>query len=125
MRSALYSIVLCSVTAFFPLAAHAESPLQKQDGVLVDKSGMTVYTFDQDKANSGKSVCNDACAKNWPPVEASADAKPDGDYSLVKRDDGTMQWAYRGMPLYTFVKDTKPGDKKGDNVKSVWHVVEP
>lgn len=25
----------------------------------------------------------------------------------ITRDDGTMQWAYDGKPLYTFVKDKK------------------
>jgi predicted lipoprotein with Yx(FWY)xxD motif len=31
----------------------------------------------------------------------------------------------RGKPLYYWVKDTKPGDKTGDNVQNVWHIVKP
>jgi predicted lipoprotein with Yx(FWY)xxD motif len=84
---------------------------------------MTLYTYDKDQPGSGKSVCNDRCATNWPPFAAPADAKPTGDYSVITRDDGSRQWAYKGKPLYLWIKDAKPGDKTGDNVGSVWHVV--
>jgi predicted lipoprotein with Yx(FWY)xxD motif len=56
---------------------------------------------------------------------ADAGASPKGDWSLVTRNDGSKQWAYRGKPLYYWIKDTKPGDKTGDNVNKVWHVVRP
>lgn len=91
--------------------------------VLVDVKGMTLYTFGKD--TSGKSVCNGPCASNWPPLPVSADAKVGHDYSVVTRDDGTKQWAYKGMPLYSWVKDTKPGDTTGDGVNQVWHVAKP
>ena len=32
-----------------------------------------------------------------PPLMASADAKPTGDWTIVARDDGKMMWAYRGQ----------------------------
>ena len=73
---------------------------------------MTLYTFDKDAKN--KSNCYDQCAKNWPPFMAAADAKAAGDWTIVDRDDGTKMWAYDGQPLYTFIKDTKPGDVTGD-----------
>ena len=44
-------------------------------------------------------------------------------YSAVVRDDGTRQLAYRGKPLYTFVKDKKAGDRAGDKAMNMWHVV--
>ncbi|AWM88985.1 hypothetical protein [Microvirga sp. 17 mud 1-3] len=91
--------------------------------VLVDAKGMTLYTFDKDSA--GKSACNGTCAQNWPPLMADASAKASGDWSPVKRDDGSMQWAYKGHPLYTWVKDTKPGDTTGDGVNNIWHVAAP
>lgn len=96
--------------------------LKKVDGVLADASGMTVYTFDKDTAGSGKSACNGPCATMWPPVPVTGDtvASP---YSVVTREDGAKQLAYKGKPLYLFAKDTKPGDRKGDKVKDVWHVV--
>ena len=103
-------------------SAHAAdpAPLKKADGVLVDAKGMTVYTFDKDKA--GKSACTGRCAENWPPVMAG-DATPPEPYSVITREDGGKQLAYHGKPLYTFKKDKKPGDKTGDKAMQVWHVV--
>ena len=100
----------------------AEAPAKMSGDVLVNPAGMTLYTFDKDTAGSGKSVCNAGCAAAWPPLTAAADAKPSGDYSIVTRDDGTKQWAYKGRPLYTWAKDQKPGDKTGDGVGGVWRV---
>jgi predicted lipoprotein with Yx(FWY)xxD motif len=94
------------------------------NGLLTGPNGMTLYTFDNDAANSGKSVCNGPCATNWPPLMAG-NAAPGGDYSVVTRDDGGKQLAYKGKPLYYWIKDTKPGDKTGDGVNGVWHVVKP
>jgi len=105
--------------------AHAESPVKVADGMVVNSAGMTVYTFDKDTAGSGKSACNGPCAQLWPPVMAQADAKAEGDMSLVTRDDGTKQWAWKGKPLYLYASDKKAGDKAGDNFKDVWHVIKP
>lgn len=91
------------------------------DGTLTDASGMTLYTFDKDMG--GTSACSGNCAKNWPPLTASASAKPTGDWGVIMRDDGTKQWTYDGKPLYRWVKDTKPGDRTGDGLlNNSWHV---
>jgi predicted lipoprotein with Yx(FWY)xxD motif len=89
------------------------------DGTLTDTKGMTLYTFERDSA--GKSACNGPCAANWPPLVAGADAKASGDWTIVTRDDGTKQWAYKGKPLYMWSKDAKSGDKTGDGFNGVWH----
>ena len=103
----------------------ASSPAKVADGVLVGPNGMTLYVFDRDAAGSGKSVCNGPCATNWPPLMAADADKPAGDYTVITRDDGKKQWAMKGKPLYYWAKDTKPGDKTGDNVGTVWHIVKP
>ena len=90
---------------------------------LADERGMTLYTFDKDA--DGTSACNDQCARNWPPFMAPANAKEGNGYSVVVRQDGSRQWAYLGKPLYTWVKDTRPGDTTGDGVNQVWHVTKP
>jgi predicted lipoprotein with Yx(FWY)xxD motif len=36
-----------------------------------------------------------------------------------------MQWAAKGMPLYSYVGDRKPGDVTGDKKNGVWHVAHP
>ena len=101
----------------------SSSPAKVADGVLVGPNGMTLYTFDKDTTGSGKSVCNGPCATNWPPLMASDTDKPSGDYSIVTRDDSKKQWAMKGKPLYYWIKDVKAGDKTGDGVQNVWHVV--
>jgi predicted lipoprotein with Yx(FWY)xxD motif len=53
---------------------------------------------------------------------ADKEAKPTGELTIIKRSDGTMQWADQDQPLYTYAKDKKPGDVKGDKVGGVWHV---
>ncbi|MDZ5458846.1 hypothetical protein SM757_19880 [Azohydromonas lata] len=105
--------------------AGGTAPAKVADGALVGSNGMTLYTFDKDAAGSGKSVCNGPCATNWPPLMAAADAKADGDWSVVTRDDGSKQWAYKGKPLYYWTKDGKPGDRTGDGFNQVWHTATP
>lgn len=103
----------------------AQMPAAAKDGMLANSAGMTLYTFDKDAAGSGKSVCNGQCAVNWPPLMVKEGDKAAGDYSIVTRDDGGKQWAYKGKPLYLWIKDQKPGDKTGDGVNNVWRVAQP
>ena len=97
------------------------APTKMADGVLVTDTGMTVYTFDKDIASSGKSACYGPCSTLWPAVAPSGEVS--GDYGVITRDDGSKQLTYKGKPLYLFAKDKQPGDKLGDNVKDIWHVI--
>ena len=90
--------------------------------VLTDANGMALYTFDKDTNGDGKSVCNDDCAVKWPPLMADDTAQPEGDFTIVTRDDGTKMWAYKGWPLYYWYEDMAAGDTKGDGVGGVWHL---
>jgi len=92
--------------------------------ILTDAKGMSLYTFDKDA--DGKSACNGPCATNWPVLKAEAsDAAADG-YTIIARDDGSKQWAYKGKPLYTFAKDQKAGDVTGDGfLNGAWHLAKP
>ena len=119
----LPAIALAAAAAFFATASHAQVPIKSANGVMVNPAGMTLYTFDKDMANSGKSTCNGPCAALWPPLMAAAAEPAGGDYSIVKRDDGTQQWAYKGKPVYTYQADQKAGDRSGDNFKDVWHTI--
>lgn len=118
-----------STSRLLPLAfliaagsAWADVPAKLQDGMLVGGNGMTLYTFDKDEAGSGKSACNGKCADNWPPLLAVEADKPAGDYTVVARDDGRKQWAFKGKPLYFWSKDQKPGDASGDGFNGAWRV---
>ncbi|NML47081.1 hypothetical protein HHL11_25270 [Ramlibacter sp. G-1-2-2] len=101
----------------------AEAPAQMREGMLANAQGLTLYTFDRDAMGSGKSACNGDCAVKWPPHLARSDDRPQGDYTIVARDDGRRQWAFKGKPLYTWPEDQEPGDKYGDNYNKVWHIV--
>ncbi|GAC1526662.1 MAG: hypothetical protein NVS2B4_03510 [Ramlibacter sp.] len=104
------------------ISASAQTPAKLADGALVATNGMTLYTFDADKASPGRSACNGPCAALWPPFTAGAEHAT-GDYSAVTRDDGSRQLAYKGKLLYFYKADQKAGDRNGDNVKDVWHIV--
>lgn len=106
-------------------ASMTAGPARVTDGVLTAPDGMTLYTFDRDAADSGKSVCNGPCATNWPPLMAADGDKAQGNYTIVTRDDGRKQWAFKGKPLYRWVKDQKPGDRTGDGFNNVWRLARP
>lgn len=108
-----------------PGSTAAPAPASSVGGALVGPNQMTLYTFDKDATGSGKSVCNGPCAAIWPPLAAAAGATASGAWSVVTRDDGSKQWAYKGQPLYYWSKDTKPGDKTGDGFNNIWHAARP
>ncbi|MDB4836933.1 hypothetical protein OAH87_00500 [Marinomonas sp.] len=88
--------------------------------VLVNKAGMTLYTFDVD--TDGKSYCDGGCAVKWSPYLMKEGAKLKTGYGYVVRDDGSKQWTYQEKPLYTWIGDTAQGDMTGDGMGGVWHV---
>lgn len=116
------SLLLAACTGY---GAQNQDPARIADGVLTGGNGMTLYTFDRDASGSGKSVCNGPCATNWPPLLVMGNESSSADYSIVVRDDGKKQWAYKGKPLYFWSKDQKPGDKTGDGFNNLWRVVKP
>jgi predicted lipoprotein with Yx(FWY)xxD motif len=124
VRGALSGAILFAAAMDFAAAADLPKVAQTSKGpTLTDAKGMTLYTFDKDI--DGKSACNGKCAENWPPLMAGAGATAPAGYSVIARDDGGKQWAYKGMPLYGWVKDAKPGDVTGDGVNGSWHIAKP
>ena len=123
----LFFVLLVSLAsaACSGYSTRADAPAKAVDGVLVGGNGMTLYTFDKDMAGSGKSNCNGPCAANWPPLMAADNETATGDFSVIVRDDGKKQWAFKGKPLYYWVKDSKPGDKTGEGFNNVWHAAKP
>jgi predicted lipoprotein with Yx(FWY)xxD motif len=99
--------------------------------MLVDGRGMTLYVYAPDKKN--KSECYGECAEYWPPMTVAAGMKVSatmpgikGTFGVTTRSNGRHQLTYDGAPLYTFVKDKKPGDMAGqglDVAGGYWWVV--
>jgi predicted lipoprotein with Yx(FWY)xxD motif len=124
IAAATAAMLMLTVPAALAQTAPAKVADTSKGKALVDAKGMTLYIFDRDSA--GKSACNGPCATNWPPLMAAADAKADGDWTIVTRDDKGKQWAYKGKPLYTWKSDAKPGDATGDGVNNnTWHIAKP
>jgi len=128
MRQFFVSGAAILVAAFFGVAFAQMAPTKTGESakgtVLTDSEGMTLYTFDKD--SGGKSACNGGCPGNWPPLKAAAGAMAMGDYTLITRDDGSKQWAYKGKPLYGWKNDKKPGDISGDGfLNGAWHIAQP
>ena len=119
----LAAVTLALISGCAGTMMSAPAPAMLSSGALVAANGMTLYTFDRDTANSGKSACNGPCATLWPPLMASATDQPTGAYTIVTRDDGAKQWAYKGKPVYFYKEDKKAGDRTGDNFRDVWHII--
>jgi predicted lipoprotein with Yx(FWY)xxD motif len=117
--------------AFATIALLAGSPAFAQAapaGVKVTADGfndakdMPLYTYASD-TTPGKSSCNGGCLAAWPALVATATDKDTGDWTVITRDDGSKQWAYKGKPLYTFIRDTAGQPATG--VSPAWPRAKP
>ena len=87
----------------------------------------TVYTFNSD--TPGVSNCKAGCIGAWPPLTVTGGQTPTGgpgvtgQLGTITRDDGSLQVTYKGLPLYFFHSDSKPGDTKGNYTG--WSLVKP
>ena len=97
--------------------------------VLVDGAGRTLYLLTADRP--GTSSCDAGCLSYWPAVAPPAGSSLPGvtaPAGRVTTPDGTPTATVAGWPLYTFVKDAKPGDVTGEGVQSfggTWWAVSP
>jgi predicted lipoprotein with Yx(FWY)xxD motif len=102
--------------------------------VLVDRSGRTVYSPQQEA--DGKIMCTGGCLSFWMPVKASRGALHGssgvtGTLGTIRRPDGGLtQLTYDGRPLYTFRLDQAPGQAHGNNfsdhfggISFTWHAI--
>ncbi len=87
----------------------------------------TVYNFSRD--TPGVSNCTGGCITNWPPLTLASGQTPTGgpgvtgQLGTITRADGSLQVTYKGLPLYFFHSDTKPGDTNGNYTG--WSLVHP
>jgi predicted lipoprotein with Yx(FWY)xxD motif len=96
---------------------------------LTGEKGMTLYVFSRD--STGKTVCYDQCAVDWPPFTLGSGetvrgaAGIGGAFGTILRTDGSTQVTYDDRPLYYYVADRKAGDVTGQGVGGVWFVAAP
>lgn len=99
----------------------------KTQTVLTNTKGLTLYYFTADSATT--LACTGGCATVWPPLLAvsdSAAASPalPGKLTILNGSNG-KQILYNGHPLYTYSKDSAPGDAKGQGLFGKWYVATP
>jgi len=130
--AALLLVSILALLTFSLTAAQADTTVATAETpelgtFLTDAEGMTLYLFTNDE--EGKSNCTGECLANWPAFTAADPlALPDGvdgELTQITRDDGTMQVAYNGSPLYYWANDAEPGDTTRQGVGDVWYVVAP
>jgi predicted lipoprotein with Yx(FWY)xxD motif len=82
--------------------------------MLGDAKGMTIYYYIAPKGRAECVAYKPICiSPDWRPIVAEADAKPIGDWTILTVADGKKQWAYKGHRLFTYARDTEPGEFKG------------
>lgn len=92
-----------------------------QGRLLVNASGQSIYAYDKDGRD--KSNCTAACLRLWAPVQAPALARrEDGEWTVIERAPGVLQWAFRHRPLYTYLRDNIIYSQDGSDLPD-WHNV--
>jgi predicted lipoprotein with Yx(FWY)xxD motif len=99
--------------------------------LIVGPNGRTLYEFKKDTGSA--SACSGACAAEWPPLTTSGKVTSSGSVPMaslktVKRDDGKLQVALDGHPLYYFAGDSAPGQANGqglDDFGASWWALSP
>jgi len=117
------SLFLLASSAFAATPNKDDPPFRQRGDILVEIKGRGVYTYDGDKI-ANQSDCFAQCRLLWPPMYADPEAKPKGSFTIfTRKDDGKLQWAFKGKPLYRWVSDIKRGDAGGDGVAGVWRLI--
>jgi predicted lipoprotein with Yx(FWY)xxD motif len=100
-----------------PNGVQIEEVLESSALGLVDHRRHTLYVFEGNAKDEGK-----LASVGWSPLPAPAIGFPIGDFSIIARNDGTSQWAYKGKGLYTYHDDQKYGDAYGMGADARWKV---
>ncbi len=96
-RQARRTLAASGVTVPLVLAARASmgmAPAQGQRRCAHQCRRQTLYVFDRDVADGGKSVCNGPCAANWPVFTAMSTATTSGDCTVITSDDDCRHRAF-------------------------------
>ena len=87
----------------------------KLGSYLTDEKGMTLYTYSKDTV--GVSNCSGKCITNWPAYgPKTMPTNLPANITVITRTDKSLQYAWKGMPLYYFASDVKAGDITGNGV---------
>jgi predicted lipoprotein with Yx(FWY)xxD motif len=82
--------------------------------MLTTDKNESIYEFEGD--TSASAACKDSCLTDWRPVVAPALARAQGEWDLLERTPGVLQWVFRGKPLYTHILDTRSWSQQGSDI---------
>jgi predicted lipoprotein with Yx(FWY)xxD motif len=131
MSTKIKLISLASISFFLILVATSQQTIgisnNNLGNYLVDESGMTLYHFRGD--SPGESTCYGDCLSTWLPFYTVNINVAGGinayDFATISREDGKLQIAYKGWPLYQYKGDSLPGDVKGHGLNNMWFIMSP
>lgn len=86
----------------------------QQGRMLVNSDRRSLYVFTKDTEKT--SYCDLECQREWSPVLAPSFSQKVGDWSTLTRADGSLQWVYRGKPLYLRPSDLSEASVDGSDV---------
>ena len=132
LKSAVLSLAALALAAPAYAAFNVDAPMPVEISILQGNNGKyefqsdfghEFYTYDKDGKN--KSNCDDTCAEVWAPVKARDGAKNMGDWTLVDRGKGYMQWSYKGKPIYMSVPQVVSNEDPKLHNDGHWHLLVP
>jgi len=138
VRTPVFMLLVWLLISPLPAGADENSPTENmgyprdaalyrtKDGEWIYLSfpeGTRLYVFDGD--SPGKSNCDERCALAWPPLFVSSGSADEvvGNWTVIVRANGKMQWAYEGRPVYRRYHDLL-GDPS-DIAKTGFHLLVP
>ena len=119
--------------AFVEVSKSGEYGWYLSAGRGADKPGFSIYVYDGDAGEF--SSCDSNCRTSFPPftIDRPEDfVLPDdfpvdlfpGEFGISGRcDDEKVQLTYDGQPLYYHMSDNEPGHTNGQNLFSVFHLI--
>ncbi len=130
---AMAAIAGGAIAASTTLGTGAAKVGGKTQTVVVDSTGVTLYTLSGETVRNLKCI-NASCFNFWPPYKVSANAQltksrgVTGTLSKLRRvRGGFYQVMLNGRPLYRFAGDKgRRGSATGEGIKSfggTWHVI--
>ncbi|MEQ9448953.1 MAG: hypothetical protein RLN70_08610, partial [Rhodospirillaceae bacterium] len=134
--SFLASFVFVSIGASAATAFAADEPpfaaehpgavaLSQEEGKWIYRkfpTSVRLYVSEEDEP--GKSNCNRQCAFAWPPLLVEREnAQAMGQWTIIIREDGRQQWAYKDQPVYMRFHDS-PAEPSGTQHEG-WSFLEP
>lgn len=134
VAAAVLAIASVAVAAGPLLQAGKAKVSGKTTTVVVDSSGMTLYTLSDERVGNLKCLTK-ACFAVWPPVKVAKNQALTKSPAikgtlgrLTRVKGGFDQVMLNGRPLYRYAGDTAKGQANGNGIRSyggTWRVVTP